>query len=194
MEEPQIRPGSDSHPVRYTVYSVIIFFVGLIAFRLVNYYAFRDYYMVTQNFSEYSLSILQDYMCVSLSDGMEITKVRMEKESAKPVLMYISGIEDKEAFVRDNLGFVYGDPDYDVRSQLFYYEDELYTNEYCDVYSSINTPYVTCRIFEDGDVYAAELSRSGDKSEIISVFDSVEKVYTGNNTGGISRLIENIFA
>ena len=182
---------TDSHPVRYTIYCIIIFFVFTAAYQLASRYLFRDYCITLDNPAAEAYDTLCGYMQIELSQGMTISSARFES-GAEPVRIYVEGIDDAEGFAENNLLFEFGDAVYDSRSGVYYYVGS-YTNEYADVYSSTEPPYVVCRIFAVEDGYAAELTRNDAKSDVYGVFADSEKTYLSSRKRSVNDIINSFF-
>lgn len=162
----------------YTVISVLLFVVLYSCWKFVVPKLFRDYTFSVSggSLTAEQLEIVKRYTEIDCENISEAVFQRTNGKAS--VAIYYENIVDAQDFAENCINFEYGDPEEDVRSEIYPYGNSVPEYVYGERYVNIGDPDASCLIYEyDGDFYA-EYRSSGVSAEIMTLFSGAEKVYS----------------
>lgn len=164
--------------VIYTVISIMLFVVLYSCWKFVVPKIFRDYTM-SVNGDSLTAEQLETLRKSTEIDCDNISEAVFQHTNGKTsVIIYYNNIENEEDFTENCINFEYGDPEEDVRSEIYPYGNGVPEYVYGNRYVNIQDPGVSCLVYEyDGNFYAKY--RSSDvNTEITAIFSGAEKTYS----------------
>lgn len=162
----------------YTVISILLFAVLYSCWKFLVPKLFRDYTISVSgsSFSAEQLEIVKSYTEIDCDNISEAVFSRTNGRAS--VVIYYENIEDTQDFAENRINFEYGDPEEDVRSEIYPYGNSVPEYVYGERYVNIGDPGISCLIYEYDDDFYAKYRSTNVSTEITALFSGTEKVYS----------------
>lgn len=164
--------------VIYTIISILLFAALYSCWKFVVPKIFRDY-TISVNGDNLTAEQLETVKKCTEIDCESISEAVFQRTKGNAsFVIYYENIDSEEDFVDNCIKFEYGDPEEDVRSEIYPYGNSVPEYVYGERYVNIGNPDVSCFVFEyNGGIYA-EYRSSDVNAEITSLFSGKEKIYS----------------